>query len=49
MVESMLALVRTLRPNRSHTTIVSEQLRHAGYHDGERLPRTVSHWANARR
>jgi hypothetical protein len=49
MVENMLVLLRTLRSNRTHTTIVNEQLRHAGYQDGERLPRTVSHWTNFKR
>jgi hypothetical protein len=49
MVENMLALLRTLRTTRTRTALVMEKLRHASDQDGERVPRTVSHWANARR
>jgi hypothetical protein len=49
MVEHMLTLLRSLRAHRPHPTIASEQLRFAGYQDGERLPRTASHWTNFRR
>jgi hypothetical protein len=49
MVENMLSLLRAMRSTRHLSTIASEQLRHAGYQDGERLPRTASHWTNFRR
>lgn len=49
MVTIMLARLRSWRQPQNLSSLLTQQLRHAGYQDGERLPRTLSHWTNSRR
>lgn len=46
MVETMLASLRAAKTLQLNVSTLSQRLRHAGYADGERLPRRESHWAN---